>query len=186
MGTSRGMGGKARKDKRPGAAGCKLCELFATACFSPELQRAAAPFGIAGCQNRSRAFAPGGQAMGSRLGVLHEQTRARGTLPHPVHAAAVGVGGWLCPCLSRGICGSRLAPPYCLTQDPGALSRALSLRGPALGIPGWPGVQPEPRAAHAAADWSCLPPWASSHYIRILSQAPSGEITSTKVFGANL
>lgn len=102
------------------------------------------------------------QATSSRLGVPHAETRVPGTHPCPVQAAGVGAGG----------AGSAPAGPvaFVAADSHRLLSdarpwRSFSSPGPlgsALGIRGGPGVQPEPRAAHAAAACSQPPPLASS------------------------
>lgn len=123
---------------------CGMTEPLRNDRTSPELSRLAA------------------QATSSRLRVPHAETRVPGTHPCPVQAAGVGAGG----------AGSAPAGPvaFVAADSHRLLSdarpwRSFSSPGPpgsALGIRGGPGVQPEPRAAHAAAAWSQPPPLASS------------------------
>lgn len=102
------------------------------------------------------------QPAGSRLGVPHAELRAQGTLPRPGQAAGVGAGG--AGYASAGPVASVAADshhplsdarPWRAFSGPGPLGSARRIRG-------GPGVQPEPRAAHAAAAWSRPPPLALS------------------------
>lgn len=111
--------------KRPGAARCKLCVLFANACFSPALLSTAAPIWYRGMPEplwslrapRPRLRAPGSGCCTRRL--VHGDLS-----PSPGQAAGVGAGGadyvkarlWL-----------RTRTAFRLMQDLGALSGALGL-----------------------------------------------------------
>lgn len=105
------------------------------------------------CQNLSGAFVPCDPGC---------ELPARGATRTPSCSVQTpGVGG-----RGRGALALLLRVPwhltrtaFCLMQDLGALSPAL---GSARRIPGGLGVQPEPRAAHAATAWSQPLPLASS------------------------
>lgn len=107
------------------------------------------------CQNLSGAFVPGDPGC---------ELPARGATRTPSLLSADSWGGGR----GRGALALLLRVPwhlwqrtrtaFCLMQDLGALSPAP---GSARRIPGGPGVQPEPHAAHAAAAGSQPPPLAS-------------------------
>lgn len=193
LGTSRGREERRRGMKRPGAARCKLCVLFATVCFSPALLSTAAFIWYRGMPEllrsllapRPRLRAPGSGCCTRRL--------VHGDLPpSPGQAAGVGAGG--AGCANARPVASVAANSHCLSSDarPWRAFRGPGPLGSARGIRGGPREQLEPRAAHAAARLESastvgfIADQDLLQFIRISSHAPSRRVNFYQVFGANL
>lgn len=184
MGTSRVREERRRGMKRPRAARCKLCVLFATACFSQALLSTAAPIWYRGMPEPLRSLSapqPRLQAPGS--GCCTRRLVHGDPSPRPGQAAGMGAGGAgyanACPVASVAANSHRLssdARPWRAFRGPGP-------PGSARGFQGGPGEQPEPRAAHAAARLESastvgfIADQTLLHFIRISSHA---RVTSTK------
>lgn len=138
--------------KRPRAARCKLCVLFATACFSQALLSTAAPIWYRGMPEPLRSLrAPQPRLQTPGSGCCTRRLVYGDPSPRPGQAAGMGVGGAgyanACPVASVAANSHRLSSD----ARPWRAFRGSGPPGSARGIQGGPGEQPEPRAAHAAA-----------------------------------
>lgn len=132
METSRG------REERPGAAGRKLCVLFATACFLRALQNAAAAIWYRGMPEPPRSLRtplPSLRAPGSGFSIPR-LVHGGLTLPRSRQAAGVGAGGagsaTACPVASVAANLHRLlsdARPWLSFRGPGPPGSARGIRG---------------------------------------------------------
>lgn len=183
IGDQQWEGGKTERKEWLRAAECKLFVLFATACFLPALQSAAAPSGTAGCQNLSgmpepprsfSAWRPRLRAPGSgcytRRRVHQEPILAQCRL------LGWGQGALALPLPVPWHLWQRTRTAFCLMQDLGALSRALGLRGALAGFGAGRGCSQSPAPPTRPPPGVSHHHWLHRrsgplHYIRMLSQA---------------
>lgn len=142
----------------PGAARCKLCVLFATACFLSALQSVAAPIWYRGMPEPPRSLLAGRPSL--RAPGLGCRTRSfvhRGPFPVQGRPLGWGQGALAMPVRVLWHLWLQTRTARCLMQDLGALSRALGLWGALAGFGAGRGCSQSP------APPTRLPPGVGLH-----------------------